>query len=397
MIVAHGVGGRDDLPLPLDLVLQGAAIALLVSFLVLGVAWKQARFHAIEPSATRDLPVLQGLTLVATALLGFVAVFGPDERTNPVPYVVYVLFWVGLPLLSALLGPVWRYANPLRLLHRLLCLLPGLPSRQGIRPLPPGLGYWPAAASLTAFTWLELAAPNGSSPRALAVFFAAYVVVQLGAAVVYGEEWFERGDGFEVYSTLMGALSPFSRRGWRNPFVGIASVRLHPGLLAVIAVLLGSTAFDAFSGSTAWIRLTESLPVLTTVGLLATICLVASAYLLATKPMGIAAAVAPTLLPIVLGYLVAHYYSMLVLEGQRAFLLLAGRSDLEPSTALIGPTTVAAVQVTAVLVGHVVGVIAAHDRALSLLPEARKLSGQAPLLLLMVAFTTGGLTLLFAT
>lgn len=394
MIVAHGVGGRDDLPLPLDLVLQGAAIALLVSFLVLGVAWKQARFHAAEPAPTRDRPLLQALTLVATVVLAGVAVFGPDERTNPVPYVVYVLFWVGLPLLSALLGPVWRYANPLRLLHRLLCLLPGLPSRQGIRPLPPGLGYWPAAASLTAFTWLELAAPNGSSPRALAVFFGAYVVVHLGAAVFYGEEWFERGDGFEVYSTLMGALSPFGRR---NPFVGLASVRLHPGLLAVIAVLLGSTAFDAFSGSTAWIRLTESLPVLTTVGLLATICLVALAYLLATKPMGIAAEVAPTLLPIVLGYLVAHYYSMLVLEGQRAFLLLAGRSDLEPSTALIGPATVAAVQVTAVLVGHVVGVIAAHDRALSLLPEARRLSGQAPLLLLMVAFTTGGLTLLFAT
>lgn len=394
MIVAHGVGGRDDLPLPLDLVLQGAAIALLVSFLVLGVAWKQARFHAVEPAATRDLPVLQALTLAATVVLAGVAVLGPDERTNPVPYVVYVLFWVGLPLLSAVLGPVWRYANPLRLLHRLLCLLPGLPSRQGIRPLPPGLGYWPAAASLTAFTWLELAAPNGSSPRVLAVFFAAYAVVQLGAAVVYGEEWFERGDGFEVYSTLMGALSPFSGR---NPFVGLASVHIHPGLLAVIAVLLGSTAFDAFSGSTAWVRLTESLPVLTTVGLLATICLVAWAYLLATKPMGIAAEVAPTLLPIVLGYLVAHYYSMLVLEGQRAFLLLAGRSDVEPSTAWIGPATVAAVQVTAVLAGHVLGVIAAHDRALSLLPETRKLSGQAPLLLLMVAFTTGGLTLLFAT
>lgn len=391
MIVAHGVGGRDDLPLPLDLVLQGAAVALLVSFLVLGVAWKQPRFHATPPAVTRDLPVLQGLALAATVLLAGVAVLGPDDRTNPVPYVVYVLFWVGMPLLSALLGPVWRYANPLRLLHRLLTQLPGLTSP---RPLPQGVGYWPAAASLTAFTWLELAAPNGSSPRVLALFFAAYTVLQLGAALVYGEEWFERGDGFEVYSTLLGALSPISRR---NPFVGLASVPIRPGLIAVIAVLLGSTAFDAFSGSTAWIRLTESLPLLTTVSLLGTISLVALTYLAATKPVGIAAEVAPTLLPIVLGYLVAHYYSMLVLEGQRTFLLLAGRSDLEPSTALIGPTTVAAVQVISVLVGHVLGVVAAHDRALSLLPDERKLSGQAPLLLLMVAFTTGGLTLLFAT
>jgi hypothetical protein len=393
VIVAHGVGGREDLPLPLDLVLQGAAVALLVSFLVLGVAWKESRFHGVEPRRVRDRLVPQALALVATVVLGGIAVFDPDTRTNPVPYVVYVLFWVGMPLLSALLGPVWRLANPLRLLHRALCKLPGFPSQEGIRRLPAAVGYWPAAVSLTAFTWVELAAPNGSSPRTLAVFFLAYAVVQLACATVFGEEWFEHGDGFEVYSTLLGALSPWGRR---NPFVGLASVPIRPGLIGVIAVLLGSTAFDAFSGSTGWVRLTQTAPLLTTVGLLGTICLVALTYLLATRPMRIAAEVAPTLLPIVLGYLVAHYYSMLVLEGQRAFLLLAGRSDLEPSTALIGPTTVAAVQVIAVLAGHVLGVIAAHDRALALLPPERKLSGQAPLLLLMVAFTTGGLMLLFA-
>jgi hypothetical protein len=41
-------------------------------------------------------------------------------------------------------------------------------------------------------------------------------------------------------------------------------------------------------------------------------------------------------------------------------------------------------------------VVAAHDRALALLPVERRLSGQAPLLALMVGYTTGGLTLLFA-
>jgi hypothetical protein len=36
-ILAHGLGGRSDLPVPLWLAQYGAAAALLVSFTVLGV------------------------------------------------------------------------------------------------------------------------------------------------------------------------------------------------------------------------------------------------------------------------------------------------------------------------------------------------------------------------
>ena len=50
----------------------------------------------------------------------------------------------------------------------------------------------------------------------------------------------------------------------------------------------------------------------------------------------------------------------------------------------------------AVVVGHVVAVIAAHDRALSLLPTKHRITGQLPLLFAMVAFTVGGIYLLFA-
>ena len=48
------------------------------------------------------------------------------------------------------------------------------------------------------------------------------------------------------------------------------------------------------------------------------------------------------------------------------------------------------------VLGHVLGVIAAHDRALNVLPERHQLTGQLPLLVAMVAFTVGGLYLLFA-
>jgi hypothetical protein len=59
------------------------------------------------------------------------------------------------------------------------------------------------------------------------------------------------------------------------------------------------------------------------------------------------------------------------------------------STALV-----AAVQIAAVLMGHVVAVVVAHDRCVALLPPDRRLADQIPLVLLMVAYTMVGLFLL---
>ncbi len=50
-----------------------------------------------------------------------------------------------------------------------------------------------------------------------------------------------------------------------------------------------------------------------------------------------------------------------------------------------------------VVAGHVVGVIAAHERAIKILPKKHQLTGQLPLLAAMIAFTVGGLYLLFSS
>ncbi|MGQ0576912.1 MAG: hypothetical protein ACT4RN_22330 [Pseudonocardia sp.] len=53
-------------------------------------------------------------------------------------------------------------------------------------------------------------------------------------------------------------------------------------------------------------------------------------------------------------------------------------------------------QVAAVVTGHILGVDAAHDRAARLFPRRQAVAGQVPLLVLMVGYTVGGLSLLFA-
>jgi hypothetical protein len=437
-ILAHGLGSREDLPIPLHYAVIGAVVALLVSFLALGVLWREPRLRPRE--AGRPLPpgvqrVLDGrplrtglrvLGLVMAAYVVMAATLGRDDALNPTAGTVYVLVWVGVPLLSVLLGPVWRLVNPLRGVHWVLSMLLRTRPEQGLARYPRRLGYYPAALSLLAFVWLELVAPENTSLRVLRTFFAVYLAVQLLGATYYGSRWFGRADGFEVFSSLAGRLSVLGRRPsdgrlvLRDPLSGVAGTPVAPGLFAVVGVLLGTTAYDSFSGSPWWVvrvqesswnpRWLETLALLASVGLV--IALFAGAASLSGRGAGLPASravgeFAHTLVPIVMGYVVAHYWSLLVIIGQQTVIQLSdplgngsnwlGTGGRGIDSRLADPTLVATLQVCSVVVGHILGVVLAHDRAVSLLPRRNAVLGQLPMLVAMVAYTVGGLTLLFAS
>jgi len=103
--------------------------------------------------------VLAGLGLLVTAWTLLALVLGADTANNPVPWVVFVLLWVGIVPLSVVLGPVWRRLNPLRTVHALVNRAAGLDPADGVRPLPEGLGWWPAALGLGAFLAASPPAP----------------------------------------------------------------------------------------------------------------------------------------------------------------------------------------------------------------------------------------------
>ena len=115
---------------------------------------------------------------------------------------------------------------------------------------------------------------------------------------------------------------------------------------------------------------------------------------------------AASLVPVAAGYVVAHYWSLAVYAGQYTLALLSdplgdgsdwlGTADLVPNTALIAPTTVASIQAVAVVTGHLIGIVHAHSRALTVFPGRSALRGQLPMMVLMVGYTCGGLVLLFS-
>ncbi len=417
--LAHGVGSQHDLPLSPFYAYAGAFSALLVSFLALGLLWSSSRFRG--DLAGRPLPAaLQRAadapsTRTALRLLGTAGalvfllhlLLGPDDPDrNPAPGALYVLLWVGLVPASLLFGPVWRLLNPLRALHALH------PPRNP-RPLPAVLGIRPAAAGLLLFTWLELVAPDNTSRTTLLIALALHLGVQLLGAARYGDRWFAHADPFEVYSSLLARLSPLGRRAdgrlvLRSPFDGLDSTPQRPGLVATVCVLLGSTAYDGLSDNPRWITTLQTSPLgpvpTATLGLLAAVALSAACYGLCagslrlmdrelTTPL---TSFAHSLLPIALGYLTAHYFSLLVTEFPRNVIMAGGTDNVPAPAPPLSPGGLATLQVTAVVTGHVLGVVAAHDRSVRLFPPSRAVAGQLPLFVLMIAYTLGGIGLLVA-
>lgn len=427
MILAHGLGGRTDLPLDAVTAILGGGVAVAASFLALTVAWRRPRLF---PDDGRTLParlarlldssVLTATgriaALTATTLVVAVALAGPPgDQDNLAPWALFVTFWVGLVPVSVVLGPVWRRVNPLRTLHSAFCRITRTPV-SGRRPYPGRLGYWPAAAWLTGFVWLELVAPHRSDPRVVGVLILAYALVNLALAGLYGADWFGRGDAFEVYSTLLARMCPVGRRGdgepvLRTPLTGLMSGAAEPGLVAVACVLIGSTGFDGITRTTYWRdNVDPGSLVAGTLGLAAAIGGVTVLYLTAMRATatltGERAAVPPgrfaaTLLPIVLGYTLAHYFSFFLLEGQMTIILasdpfgtgldLLGSTGHRIDYGAAGPTLTAQVQVNAVVLGHIAATIAAHDLAMRTHPPGRAVLGQLPIAAVMVALTCAGL------
>ncbi|MET9315251.1 hypothetical protein ABZX12_25835 [Kribbella sp. NPDC003505] len=429
LLPLHGIGGRGDLPVPLWLAIYSAGAAVAVSFFALAAFWSRPRFEGtvgrplgvltriVDAPATRVVLKVVGLALLGL-LLG--AAWLGDPSLNPAPTWLYVWIWVGIIPLSLLCGPIWRLANPLR-------TIAGVVRRTSYRPLPRGIAYWPAVAGLAGFLWLELVYPEGSDPRVVAIFATTYAVLNVAAGIVYGPAWFGTGDSFEVYAEVLARLSPLGRDGrgrleLRNPLAGLATMPQQPGIVGLLCLLLGSTAFDGISRWSVWTRLTGDLPHIPvyTLGLIAAVAVVTAVFLLAARTTGsariragaVGAAGLPgafvhSLVPIAIGYAVAHYFSFALFQGQAGWLLatdpfgrgwdLLGTNGTPIDYAFLGTGLIAGVQIGAIVLGHVLGVVSAHDRATGLFRRRQLRRAQYPMLAAMVAFTAGGIALVTAS
>jgi hypothetical protein len=447
--IAHGLVGRTDLPIPAWLFGWGAAVVLVVSFVALAILWPRPRLEGARERRVLHVPawleVPCGLIGVALfALVVYAGLAGAQVDTaNLAPTFVYVAFWVGLLPLQVLFGDVFALFNPWRAVGRAVGWASARVAGDALpEPMayPNRLGRWPAAIGILCFAWLELVSTSRSDPSTLAVLALAYAAIQLLGMSMYGvRAWERHGDAFGVYFGLFARLSPLRwERGTlhvRPLLSGVTTLTPVPGTVALLLTMIGTTTFDGFSNGPVWSDIAPSitnvindlgvgqgtaLQIAFTLGLLAVVGLVALLYRLGVAGMRtvapdrdtgeLARTFVHTLTPIALAYAIAHYFSFLVYQGQALAYLAAnplGRTLAEGDNGwlgtanwgvdytVVGAKTIWYVQVGALVLGHVAGLVLAHDRALKVFDRAREATrSQYWMLVVMVAFTSLGLWLL---
>jgi hypothetical protein len=426
---AHGIGSRKDLPLPFPYVVVGAALIVTATFWFVTRSWRVVRLATLGgrplPRFSRFLTARPVTAIVRVLVLGFwgwfvmALVAGKDLLTNPVFGVVFVLVWVGLVPISLLGGALWRGVHPMRTVS-------GWFGPSDGRQLIDGLGVYPAALAVPVWGWFELIQPDRATLPVLRGFVIAWVVILVVGCLWRGIGWVGSGDLFEAYASMLSRLSPWQ---WEDgtlrvvsPLRNLGSWQAPPGTWALACALLGTTAYDSFSSTTWWVRLVQAsdLPrwLWGLIGMAAMIAIVAVLYVagVAALHRGLAArrallatadSLAVGLVPIVAGYALGHYLTLLVIEGQRTVIQLADplgqgwnvlglAENGVMATPLTYPTVTAVAQLLFIVGGHVLGVIVAHDRAVALLRPGAMRRAQLPLLIVMVVYTVGGLLLLFS-
>ncbi len=428
-MLAHVAGALGGLPLPRWQFTWGVIAASVVTFFLVGSTWRRPRLAALAdgvglPRWLRWLAIPARFVGLGVFLLVLTAaLFGTEfPAANVAPIAVFITFWIGMQVVSVVVGDVWRVLSPF---ETLALSAAWVRSRVRGAPLssgePTGGSHVPAAAGLAAFCWLELAYHTPSSPRVLGLCMLAYTVAVLAMAAARGRAWLRDGEAFAAYFGLLGAMAPL---GWdgerlrlRWPLTGLGQVRARPGTVPLLLIALGATVFDGILRTRFWFdllvdRLGWGFTAVNTLGLAWTIGIVALAYLVATRvaahvadadPDEAARAFATMLVPLAFAFTVAHYISPLVLDGQGFWYLISdpwGRGwDLFGTAGgtvdfnLVSTTTIAWIQGAVLALGHAAAVVVAHDVAIEQYPPRAALGAQYALLVLVVGSAVASVAL----
>jgi hypothetical protein len=453
---AHGFGQRYELPVPLSLYLFGAAAVVALSFAVFGLFVRRThllragnRYDLIATAAGRALAqpsVLVALKAVALALFLVAVLAGFIGSRNPyrniAPTLVWIVWWVGLVYVQAFVGDLWSLINPWRTAYD---AAEWLSRRLGWRqrlsldlPYPEAVGAWPACLLLLVFSWTELVSANAADPTHIARLAIAYSVLTWAGMVAFGRDaWLRHG---EVFSLVFGTFARFAPTEARaeargdgrlllRPFgAGLSEApRLSTSMTAFVLLLLATVLYDGLIGTGEWGMLEEALrPLLPgdaeaastaikTAGLIGIWLVFLAAYFgicaLMSRLGGgspgaleIAQRFALTLVPIAIGYHVAHYLQFLLVQGQYIIPLLSdpfgwgwnllGTSGYRVDIGLVGARFSWYAAVAAIVMGHVAAVYLAHVKALGLYDApGAAVRSQVPLTALMVAYTFLGLSI----
>ncbi len=466
---AHAFGQRYDLPLPLGLYLIGAGAAVGLSFVVMAVfltrqrddrAAPRARWWRLSSMTGRAYSVV-GTTLECLSVGVFVLIiatgfFGSDEPAhNFAPVMVWVVWWVGMAFVSALLGDLWRLINPWSIIFSWFEALLGRPSPGrklvGCLRYPGWLGVWPAVLLFVVYAWLELLWAGRSRPAPLATVILAYSAVTWIGMFAFGRKaWLEHGEVFTLVFSIFARFAPFETiRDGRSPglflrpyALGLVTEKpVSASLMVLVLSILSTVAFDGFVETPAWFEVLqgamlndtvrhllnalqlsppELIVAIKSMALVAFPLLFIATYLVfatltrlagwwaggSRLPLGLSAgSFVLSLVPIAIAYHLAHYFLFLLQTGQLIIPLVSdpfglgwdlfGTAAYQMTIGIMNARSVWYLALIAIVLGHIFAVYVAHVMALRLYgASGAALWSQVPMVVLMVGYTVTSLWIL---
>jgi hypothetical protein len=390
---AHGFGQRQDIPLPFWLYLFGINAVILATFVMIALSFDEPhaprRYPRIDLLSVGPLravltnrPFLLGVRLLSVALFLLVVLSGllgeQVPEYNFAPTFVWIIWWVGLVLFTALVGNVWPLLNPWRILFE---WADGLVRRLGFNrglemgvPYPAGWGVWPAVVLYALFVWVENVFEGASIPSNIAVLILLYSMLTWAGMIVFGKyAWLRRGEVFSVFFGILAKFAPtevrvidkkfckdcrgaclcvkegcmncyecFERAApeareldLRPPAVGLSLVRqTTPDYLVFVILILASVTYDSLLTTPFGAGLEDLLPMPRTLGLFALPLFFLAVYLVFMKLSQLFAggrvlfgrlsgAYVYSFVPIAVVYQVAHYYTYFLVQGQQIIRLFS--------------------------------------------------------------------------
>jgi hypothetical protein len=358
---------------------------------------------------------LRAVGLVGWGWIVVQGIFGGQSAGEVTTLFLWVYGWVGVAIVSSLLFPVWYWLDPFATLYDIGATAARAVGIKGWEPAeyPAALGRWPAIIGLAFIVWLELVG-QVSGADMLFIALVGYTAFTLAMMAQFGRDaWRNDGETFSVWFGLLSRLAPFGldrETGgvWRRPF---ASGLLGGGWsrldIVIIGIGTGSILFDGLSQTTPWFSVFGAPDVpIKTLQLLGFLAIIVLAALPVARLVG-TNATAAGLLPIAAGYLIAHYFTYLLIDGQRIVVAIAdplqqgwdlggfGWAFFEPTASILPPGLVWTIQIAAVVGGHMLGAwaghvtfAAAHEREVEATGQPTARRREVPLAVIMVALTT---------
>ena len=400
----HGIINVGDLPIPFDMVLNAAVLAVVLTFVFLKVSWKES----ILTSEEKLFSTKQSFSgkLFGFLILALLTVPGlvsnEAAKVSISPLILWVFLWIGVPVLGLLFGDLYAKFNPLSILV----------NREG-----ESKNVYIASFLFICLTWFELVWSKPGNPRHIGIVFLILFLTVSAIQKFYKKTIIEV-DPLLVLHHLYSKMRVTNKAPvFKTLLNNLANLSQLKGMEYFILLMIGTVTYDGLRETTFWFNIFGTRTYETAFSTLAflsmnliVIIFYRFACYFAIRVSGedlnlneISLKFGHTMLPIAFAYHVTHYLGLLLFESQTLLYRLNdplgfGWNLFNAQEATVDyflePVILWTIMVIVTLAGHMLSVVLAHDLSVKIFGHQKSDKTQYIFLFITVALTLQALFVL---